>query len=145
MSFFNLGQILKQSVENAGLLLPRYSINLVLYLLDLHLPKIFLAHRIKFTLFKGVHKGVYKLISTIYAPDFLLFPPWFLLASHGGFSESSTASCFLFLGCHTTCTRSSLCFQTWMSITPQCGISILDQLSRGQRGSKGNLDWWKDW
>lgn len=39
MNFFNLDQILKQSVENADALLPKYSINLVLYLAELHLPK----------------------------------------------------------------------------------------------------------
>ena len=38
MNFFNFGQILKQLVENTDLLLPRHSINLLLYLPELHLP-----------------------------------------------------------------------------------------------------------
>ena len=132
MNFFNLGQILKELIENADLLLPRHSINLVLYLPDLHLPKIFLTHRITSKLFNGVRKGIHRLIFAVSAPYSLLFSPCFLLSSHNDFSESPAASCFLLLGCHTTCNRSSPYFQTWMTITPQCGIWILDQLSRGQ-------------
>ena len=103
--------------------------------------KKFLTHRIKSKLFKAVHKGLHKLISAVPAPYFFHFPPYFLPSSHNGFSESLTASFFLFLGCHLTHTRSSLYFQTW-----KCRIWVFDQLSRGQLTYQGeNLYWRENW
>lgn len=88
--------------------------------------KKFLTHRIKSKLFKAVHKGLHKLISAVPAPYFFHFPPYFLPSSHNGFSESLTASFFLFLGCHLTHTRSSLYFQTW-----KCRIWVFDRSLMG--------------
>ena len=73
MNFFNFGQILKQLVENTDLLLPRHSINLLLYLPELHLPSSnILDPQNKIQAFKSACQGIHELISAISVPYSLL-------------------------------------------------------------------------